>query len=236
MCGEQADNVDSPMAKGAVKVGAAVVGALVKNGNVFKAALSAAATHTIGHFCDKNQAAEEKENPNPITAKPSIIDKMSGATNNAADNSLACTGVNCMKVVGDVAGGASMLGVVGAGIGLAKSAFTGELGKCARGAYENVAKGVKAAARAISKFADTAKKFLVDDVMPCIASPSVSVCPADPCQLSSACCLLSATSYLLPPATCLPPPSSCRLLPSALCTHVRSAASAPNAKLLAVFV
>ena len=96
-----------------------------------------------------------------------------------------CTGKDCMSVVGDVSNGASMGGtagafvggvgavpgaVVGGAIGLIKSGFTGGLGKCAKGLYKNlqpeaIARNLKAAYRAGSKFIETSKKFFVDRVV-----------------------------------------------------------------------
>ena len=80
---------------------------------------------------------------------------------------LPCTASDCLSVFGDVATGFTVgaklgpyVAVAGATVGLAKSLFSGDLEKCAKGVAHNLMKGAKAA----TKFLKTAAKFIPTNI------------------------------------------------------------------------
>lgn len=146
------DKKENPILAGGLKVGAKALGAMVQGKSPLTAALMATAGVGADLACE--------------------LKKM-------------CTGKDCMSVVGDITTGVQWGGaagglvagvgaapgaVLGAGIGLVKSGFTGELGRCAKGLWNNlkpqkVAENIKAAYRAGRKFVATAEKYFTDRVV-----------------------------------------------------------------------
>jgi len=152
------DKEKNPLLAGGLKIGAKALGAMAQGKGVLSAALMATVGVGAELACDNHEALGMKEKD--------------------------CTGKDCLEVVGNVETGARIGGaaggfaagvgavpgaIVGGGLGLLKSAVTGELGRCAKGLYkrlvpDSVKKNIEAAYRTGKKFVSKVGKFFVDMV------------------------------------------------------------------------